>query len=189
MLAVDTGVRNGGRASALTSVPSAGLRYNRPARFQDSPQGVIDMSTGCILQSAAAQPSEANIQLMQLTSAGWTSRCLHVVAEMGIADALGDQPQSTETLAQSTSAHPQSLYRVLRLLASVGIFEFKDVKWHHTEASRLLRSYHSGSLRDYVRMIGLPELQARPLSQSNTRRESSETWQSIPRKVAFSTRP
>ena len=115
------------------------------------------MSTGRVLQSAAAQPSEANIQLMQLTSAGWASRCLHVVAEMGIADALGDQPQSSETLAKSTGAHPQSLHRVLRLLASVGIFEFKDGKWHHTEASRLLRSDHPGSLRDYVRMLGLPE--------------------------------
>lgn len=115
------------------------------------------MSTGRVLQSVAAQPSEANIQLMQLTSAGWTSRCLHVIAEMGIADALGDQPQSTETLAKSAGAHPQSLNRVLRLLASVGIFKFKDGKWHHTEASRLLRSDHPGSLRDYVRMLGLPE--------------------------------
>ena len=109
------------------------------------------------MSKAAAPPSEANIQLMQLTTAGWNSRCLHVVAEMGIADALGDQPQSTETLAKSTGAHPQSLNRVLRLLASLGIFELKDGKWHHTEASRLLRSDHPGSLRDYVRMLGLPD--------------------------------
>jgi len=115
------------------------------------------MSPSAVLQSASAPPSEANIQIMQLTSACWMSRCLHVVAEMGIADALGDQPQSTETLARSTGTQPQALNRVLRLLASVGIFEFKDGKWHQTEASRLLRSDHPGSLRDYVRMLGLPE--------------------------------
>lgn len=106
--------------------------------------------------SIATSPSSANIQLMQLTTACWTSRCLHVVAELGVADALGDEPQSTEALANATDTQPQALYRVLRLLASVGIFEWRNGTWHHTEASRFLRSDHRGSLRDYVRMLGLP---------------------------------
>ena len=107
--------------------------------------------------SPASAPSSANIQLMQLTSACWTSRCLHVIAELGVADALGDQPQSTEALAKATGTQPRMLYRVLRLLASFGIFAWKDELWHHTEASSLLRSDHPGSLRDYIRMLGLPE--------------------------------
>jgi len=93
---------------------------------------------------------------MQLTTACWTSRCLHIIAELGVADALGDLPQSTEALAKATGTQPLALYRVLRLLASVGIFEWKDGTWHHTEASRLLRADHPASLRDYVRMLGLP---------------------------------
>lgn len=105
---------------------------------------------------SAATPSPANIQIMQLTNAYWTSRCLHVIAELGVADALDDRPQSTEALAESTGTQPQALYRVLRLLASVGIFEQSHETWQHTEASRFLRSDHPGSLRDYVRMIGLP---------------------------------
>jgi len=105
---------------------------------------------------SAATPSSANIQIMQIANAYWSSRCLHVVAELGVADALGDQPQSTEALAKATDTHPQALYRVLRLLASVGIFECQHGTWHHTEASRFLRSDHPASLRDYVRMIGLP---------------------------------
>jgi methyltransferase family protein len=64
----------------------------------------------------------ANIQIMQLTTSYWTSRCLHVVAELGIADLIGDQPQSTETLAKASGTQPNAIYRVLRLLASVGIF-------------------------------------------------------------------
>jgi hypothetical protein len=104
----------------------------------------------------APTPSPANIQLMQLTTACWTSRCLHVVAELGVADALGDQPQSTEALAKATGTQPHALHRVLRLLASVGIFEWNHGTWLHTEASRFLRSDHPGSLRDYVRMLGLP---------------------------------
>ena len=104
----------------------------------------------------SAAPSSANIQLLQLTTAYWTSRCLHTVADLGVADALGDQPQSTEVLAKATGTQPHALYRVLRLLASVGIFEYNNGTWHHTEASRFLRSDHPGSLRDYVRMLGLP---------------------------------
>jgi len=98
----------------------------------------------------------ANIQIMQLATSCWTSRCLQLVAELGIADLIGDQPQSTEALAKASSTQPNALYRVLRLLASVGIFEWERGAWHHTDASRLLRSDHPGSLRDYVRMLGLP---------------------------------
>ena len=113
------------------------------------------MNTDTALPSTST-PSPANIQLMQLTTACWTSRCLHVIAELGIADLIGDQPQSTDALAKSTGTQPQPLYRVLRLLASVGIFEWKHGVWHHTDASRFLRSDHPESLRDYVRMLGLP---------------------------------
>lgn len=106
--------------------------------------------------NTAAQPSAANIQLMQLTNAYWTSRCLHIVAEIGVADHLDARPQSTAALAKATGSNEEALYRVLRLLASYGIFEWRDGAWHHTEASRFLRSDDPGSLLDYVRMIGLP---------------------------------
>jgi hypothetical protein len=114
------------------------------------------MSARTAPPSAATPPSPANIQLMQITTACWASRCLHVVAELGVADALGDQPQSTEALAKATSTQPQALYRVLRLLASLGIFEWRNGTWNHTESSLFLRSDHPESLRDYVRMLGLP---------------------------------
>jgi hypothetical protein len=114
------------------------------------------MNASTPLPSAATPPSPANIQLLQLTTACWASRCLHAVADLGVADAIGDQPQSTEALAKATATQPQALYRVLRLLASVGIFEWKNGTWNHTEASRFLRSNHPESLRDYVRMLGLP---------------------------------
>jgi hypothetical protein len=88
------------------------------------------MNSNGELPSAPTPPSPANIHLMQLTTVYWTSRCLHVVAELGVADALGDQPQPTEALANVTGTHPHALYRVLRLLDSVGIFELKDGTWH-----------------------------------------------------------
>src|SRR5437588_908785 len=114
------------------------------------------MNASLAPEKIGIEPSPANIQLMQLTNAFWTSRCLHAVAQLGVADHLGNQPQSTESLAKATGTSAGPLYRVLRLLASVGIFEWKDGTWHHTDASRFLRSDHPGSLRDYVRMLGLP---------------------------------
>jgi hypothetical protein len=129
------------------------LGYNRHLIPYTLPEEV-HMNASTVLPSGAPNPAIA--QLMQLTSAYWTSRCLHVVADLGVADALGDQAQSTEVLAKATSTHPHALYRVLRLLTSVGIFDFRNGAWHHTEASRFLRSDHPGSLRDYVCMLGLP---------------------------------
>jgi ubiquinone/menaquinone biosynthesis C-methylase UbiE len=50
------------------------------------------------------------------------SQALCVAAELGIADLLKDRPRSIDDLAQATGVHPPSLYRLLRLLASEGVF-------------------------------------------------------------------
>src|SRR5215470_1317456 len=105
------------------------------------------MAASCAPQHPARRALLFDFQLMQMTSACWASRCLHVAAELGVADAIGDQPQTTEALAKATRTQPQALYRVLRLLASLGIFEWTNGTWHQTESSRFLRSDHPESLR------------------------------------------
>src|SRR5688572_14226145 len=54
------------------------------------------------------------------------SLALHVAAKLGLADLLEDGPRSVEELAHAAGAHPPSLYRVLRLLASEGVFAETD---------------------------------------------------------------
>ena len=49
-------------------------------------------------------------------------RCLHVVAELGVADALDETPRTADDLAGSVGAHAEALGRVLRLLAAHGVF-------------------------------------------------------------------
>ena len=61
-------------------------------------------------------------QLNHLISGGWVAQAVGVAAELGIADRLADGPRSSDDLAQATGAHPRALYRLLRALASVGIF-------------------------------------------------------------------
>src|SRR6185503_19047092 len=58
-------------------------------------------------------------------------------------------------LAVSVGAHPEALGRVLRLLSAHGVFESSDGKFRHSPASRMLRTDHPQSMRDYVRMFGL----------------------------------
>lgn len=93
--------------------------------------------------------------LQQTTGAFLLSRCLQVVADLGVADALGDKPQSALTLAQATGGDPGALGRVLTLLAAHGIFEHRDGSFGHTLVSQLLRSDHPQSMRSFVRMFGL----------------------------------
>ena len=90
-----------------------------------------------------------------LTTAYWASRCLQVIAELGVADLLGDEPQSAATLARAGGLHPQALHRVLRSLANHGVFVHDGERFAHNEASRLLRSNVPGSMRSHARMMGL----------------------------------
>jgi hypothetical protein len=93
--------------------------------------------------------------VQDLAIAYWASRCLHVVAELGIADVLGDEAQSADTLARSSGVNPQALHRVLRSLANHGIFTHDGERFAHNAASRLLRSDVPGSMRSLARMMGL----------------------------------
>ena len=94
--------------------------------------------------------------VMQMSAAWLLSRSLHVVADLGVADVLGETPQTAAALAQATGAHPQALERTLRLLSAHGVFATRDGMVSHTPGSRLLRADHPQSLRPLVRMFGLP---------------------------------
>src|SRR5262245_25852933 len=85
---------------------------------------------------------------------------LALAAELGIADHLVDGPSSSEKLAQATSTHPRSLYRLLRLLCSVGVFtETQPDRFAQTPLSECLRTGVPGSMRSWLRMIGLKNRQ------------------------------
>ncbi len=94
--------------------------------------------------------------LLQLSAGYYVSRALHAVAEIGVADALGDTPQPTASLAKAVAADAGALDRVLRLLALYGVFEYNSGVVGHTLLSRLLRQDHPQSMRSLVRMFGLP---------------------------------
>jgi hypothetical protein len=83
------------------------------------------------------------------------TQAVYVAAELGIADLLKDGPRSTEELASARSVNSRNLYRVLRTLASVGIFsETEDNLFQLTPHAEYLRSDIPGSLRSWALLAG-----------------------------------
>lgn len=97
----------------------------------------------------AAMPSPPpDAQLLQLILGMFTSRAIGVAAELGVADLLKDGPLGIEELAARTGAAPDGLYRMLRALAAVGVFELQaDRRVANSQLSVLLRSDVRGSQR------------------------------------------
>jgi hypothetical protein len=71
-------------------------------------------------EKAEAQPPQA--QLIHMATAHWVSRFVYAAAEMNLADQLSEGPRTAEELAQSDASHAPSLYRLMRTLASLGLF-------------------------------------------------------------------
>ena len=95
-------------------------------------------------------------QLLQQIAGGYClARTIHVLAELGIADALEDRPLTAAELARSTDADPDALHRLLRLASAHGVFKLEGDQFSHSDASRMLRTDHPQSMRSFARMFGL----------------------------------
>ena len=96
-------------------------------------------------ESAAELPQFA---MLQMITGFWVSRASYVAAKLGLADMVKDTPKTADELARLTGTHAPSLYRVLRALASVGVFA-EDGQGHFakTTLSETLRSDTPGSMR------------------------------------------
>ncbi|MEO5997638.1 MAG: methyltransferase [Chitinophagaceae bacterium] len=82
------------------------------------------------------------------------SRAIGVTAELCIADLLKDAPKTAEELAKQTNVHARSLYRLLRVCASISVFsEDSENRFSLTPLAEPLLSDAPGSLRAYAAMI------------------------------------
>ena len=102
-------------------------------------------------------PPTAPVEILFHIAGGYMLvRSLHAVADLGVADAVGETPIPVSELAKATDTSADALGRVLRLLAADGVFELRGDTVGHSAASRLLRSDHPQSMRSLVRMLGQP---------------------------------
>jgi hypothetical protein len=78
------------------------------------------------LDSDAPAPVNSHAFLSQLSFGASVTQALYVAAKLGIADLLAEGPQSVGKLASITRTHQKSLYRLLRSLSGIGVFQETD---------------------------------------------------------------
>jgi hypothetical protein len=86
--------------------------------------------------------------MIEMLFGSWTSISLAAAAKFAVADQLESGPKTTKDLAAVLKVHEESLYRVLRALAGVGVFhEEENRAFSQTPLSELLRTNAKPSLR------------------------------------------
>jgi hypothetical protein len=97
----------------------------------------------------AVTPQE---QILGIVNNHWQSCCVGAAAQLELADALADGPLHVDLLAERTKTHASSLYRLLRALASTGIFTQTAPRvFGNTPASDCLRRHLPGSNWAWIR--------------------------------------
>jgi hypothetical protein len=93
-------------------------------------------------------------KMLNLVIGHWVSRLLQVAAHLNIADLLKAGPRTAEQLAKATHVRAPQLYRVLRALASVGVFaETKGGRFKLTPLAATLQTGVPGSMRTSALML------------------------------------
>lgn len=125
---------------------------NSPQEFSNSPQ-VLPASLPANATTNPSAPPAA--MLTQMITGSLGSQAIYVAAKLGIADLLADGPKNVNELAAAAEADAPSLYRVLRALASLGVFtERDDQNFALNATAELLRSDSPCSLRDLAIFFG-----------------------------------
>ena len=92
-------------------------------------------------------------QMIQMTVGYWLSKAVAAAARLGVADALHAGPRPVAEVAAEAGAHPENLHRLLRALASVGVFtETEPGVFGLTPAADYLRSDHPETMRHFAMM-------------------------------------
>ncbi len=94
------------------------------------------------------------VRMVELLGGFRVSQALYAAAALGVADQLVAGPAPVEVLAGQAGTHAPSLHRLLRTLASVGVFtEPEPGVFALTPLGQTLTSSHSSSLRDLAIMF------------------------------------
>ena len=120
-----------------------------------STQNIVTGATPTAVAAPAAQPIPPEAFLTQMAFGAMMTQALYVAAKLGIADLLAAKPQPISALAEATETHERALYRVLRSLAGVGIFEETEPQvFALTPLAEPLRSDKPNSMRNGAIFMG-----------------------------------
>ena len=135
------------------------------------------------MESTPETPSPVQ-QIMQVATGYMASSALYVAVALKVADHLAGGAKTTEDLARATGTQADGLYRVLRLLASLGIFqEMSPRRFGLTPAAELLRTDIAGSIRGMALFLPDPlhfRVYANLMDSVRTGKPAAETTLGMP---------
>ena len=98
---------------------------------------------------------DLNARLWDLLRGAMSTKAFGIAADLKVADALAAGPRPVTELADKTGADERTLYRILRALASDGVFEEEAPGvFRNNDASELLRSDADGRWREFAHLFG-----------------------------------
>jgi SAM-dependent methyltransferase len=105
------------------------------------------------MAATSAQPELPPLTLLyQIANGHYFTQALLLAVKLRIAEQLADGPRQADDLARATETHAPSLRRMLRLLASVGVFE-ERADGAFAPVGSALREGVPGSARSIVLLI------------------------------------
>ncbi|WP_039962966.1 methyltransferase, partial [Kamptonema sp. PCC 6506] len=101
-------------------------------------------------ENAQAEGKSSSSALLEIIYGYKRTQALFVAAKLGIADILSNGSQTADELAKATSANSISIYHLMRLLVSMGIFSVENDKFKLNPMGKYLLSGTSDSLRGTI---------------------------------------
>jgi hypothetical protein len=93
-------------------------------------------------------------KLFELTTGFWVAKGIGAMVRLELADQFGEAPVAATELAAKRGLHAPSVYRLLRMLAAVGLLtEHADQTFTLTPVGALLRKDHPRSMRAMIELL------------------------------------
>lgn len=128
------------------------------------------MKFASALQKIPAKTTPPPFRLMQIGSLFWQSRALYVATKLGLADVIGNEQKSTKEIAAALQLDEKHLYRLMRMLGSMDIFEEISPRvFRNSDTSAFLRADNPQNICAMILMHNSPEMTKpwmEPLEQS-----------------------
>jgi hypothetical protein len=106
------------------------------------------MMAGSEGRTSMGQELPPPMQMMKLFMGSWVAQAVGAAARLGVADHMANGMVTAEELAKKTNASVDGLHRLLRALASIGVFTMEGNKFGLNPLGETLRSGVPGSMRN-----------------------------------------
>jgi len=118
-----------------------------------SARGRLPLNTQNQTSPNSAPP--AHVGILQMINGAYVAGAISCLAQLGVPDLIENGAKSADELAAQTGTRPDTLYRLMRATASVGVLaEGPDKKFSQTPMSAVLRTNARPSLRGLAIMTG-----------------------------------